>query len=546
MSRPAHTPRSLLPRAVACGLAVTLGAAPTLAQDGGPTRRLGLFVGNNTGGEGTRALFYAADDARRLADVFSRLGGVRSEDALLLLDQDADAVLTALGELERRAKDAKGRGERTTLFFYYSGHAKDGALRLGDTKLPLESLKSRLAQGPADTRVAVFDACRSGALTRTKGVRRAPAFEVETDATRAAKGLVILTSSASDEDSQESDLIGASYFSYHLATGLLGGADESSDGRVTLAEAYAYAYERTVASTADSAAGPQHPTFSFDLAGNGDVVLTDVKARREGLRIPDGAPEGTYFIIDPRGVVVAEAMKRGAERLIALSPGDYVVKRRLPDRLRLGKIAIAEGQLVTLDEASFQNAKFSDDPVKGTGLAAVYERHWSLSAVGTFRLVFDAPTSSGGQFPSAPYLGAEATIHNLIARGVGLGLDASYGWTSGVVASPLLPATPYAYTNVLIGTSLFYEWRQDNCWVPFAGIHLALNLMSRTFGDPTLPEQSYTTLTPGLLGGLKFRISKKVGLVARARVHYLLYTVDETRSLGTADVGLMLDYEFRE
>lgn len=539
-----HRGRGAVPRHLA--LCCLLVGVPALAQDSGPLHRFALFVGNNDGGEGTRALYYAKDDARRLHDVFSRLGGVRSEDAMLLLDQDADAVLTALGELERRTRDAKANGDRTALFFYYSGHAKDGSLRLGESKLPLESLKSRLAAGPADTRVAVFDACRSGALTRTKGVRRAPAFEVETDATRAAKGLVILTSSAADEDSQESDLIGASYFSYHLATGLLGGADESNDGRVSLAEAYAYAYERTVASTADSAAGPQHPTFSFDLAGNGDVVLTDVKARREGLRIPAEAPQGTYFIIDPRGVVVAEAMKGESERLIALSPGEYVVKRRLVDHLRLGKVEIADGQLVTLDEAAFKNAKFSDDPVKGTGLMAVYQRHWSLSAVGTWQIVFDKPTDSGGQFPSAPYLGAEATIHNLIAKGVGLGLDGSYGWTSGTVSTELLPETPYTYSNVLIGTTLFYEWFQDGRWIPFAGLHLALNLMSRDFADPSLPSQSYTTLTPGLVGGLKFRITKKVGLIARARVHYLLYNVDETKSLGTADFGLMLDYEFRE
>ena len=84
---------------------------------------------------------------------------------------------------------------------------------------------------------------------------------------------------------------------------------------------------------------------------------------------------------------------------------------------------------MTLDEASFRNASFSEDPVRGTGLMAVYERHWSLSAVGTFQIVFDKPANGGGQFPSAPYVGAEATIHNLIARNVGLSIDGSYGWS---------------------------------------------------------------------------------------------------------------------
>src|SRR5512134_423204 len=98
----------------------------------------------------------------------------------------------------------------------------------------------------------MFDAYRSGALTWTKGARCALAFDVESDVTPSVKGLVLFTSSASDEESQESDHIGGSYFSHHLASALLGDADKSGDGSVSLAEAYAYAYDRTVADTAES------------------------------------------------------------------------------------------------------------------------------------------------------------------------------------------------------------------------------------------------------------------------------------------------------
>ena len=270
--------------------------------------------------------------------------------------------------MERRARDAAQHGERVALFVYFSGHAKDGALRLGDTQLPLEALKSRLAQAPADVRIGIFDSCRSGLLTRTKGARKAPAFEIESKSARDAKGLVILTSSASDEDSQESDLIGGSYFSHHLASGLLGSADRSGDGRVTLFEAYAYAYDRTVADTAESAAGAQHPTFSYDLAGNGDLVLTDVGGRHEGLYFPRAAPSGVYFLVDGRGFVAAEVVKAAdADRRIALAPGRYRVKRRLADRLRVGEVEIARGQLATLDENRLRDAPFADDPVKGAG-----------------------------------------------------------------------------------------------------------------------------------------------------------------------------------
>jgi hypothetical protein len=528
-------------------LALLLCAHATFAQDTtGPTHRFALFVGQNEGGKGTKPLLYAQDDAKRLHDVFLRLGGVKAEDGMLLLDESADVVNIALTELERRIRDAKSRGERTTLLFYYSGHAMDGSLRLGATTLPLESLKARLSTGSADMRVAFLDACRSGTVTRAKGVRRAPAFEVETDPTRQAKGIVILTSSASDEDSQESDLIGASYFSYHLATGLLGSADSQNDGRVTLSEAYAWAYERTVASTADSAAGPQHPTFSFDLAGNGDLVLTDVAERREGMRIPASAPAGPYFIIDPRGVVVAEAVKTETERLIALAPGHYTIKRRLPDRLRIGEVDITAGQISTIDETTFQNAKFSDDPVKGTGISSIYSRHWSLSAAGNYQAFFDRPTNAGGYFPSAPFLGAEATLHNFFGRGFALAIDGGYGWTSGTAYGPLIGELPYDYSLITFGASLFYEWAQNGWLIPYAGVHLSFNIMSREFTDLSLPQQNYSTFTPGIVAGLKVRIWKNLSLVARARVHYLLYNVDETRSLGSADFGALLDYEFKD
>jgi Caspase domain len=516
------------------------------AQAPNAPHRFGLFVGQNEGGEGTRALLYAADDARRVFEVLRRLGHLQAEDAMVMLDASADDVTIALGELERRIRDAKARGEQTQLFFYFSGHAKDGALRLKSTRLAMEALKSRLASGPADTRVAFFDACRTGAVPRTKGERRVPSFEVETDATRSAKGLVILSSSAPDEDSQESDVIGASSFSYHLAAGLMGAADAQGDGRVTLNEAYTWAYERTVAATADSAAGPKHPSFNFDLEGNGDLVLTEVAAHHEGVLLPSEAPTGAYFVIDARGVVVAETVKAAGERLIGLAPGRYIIKRRLVDHLRIGTVDVRPGQVTAIDEHNLRSAPFSDDPVKGTGIASLYARHWSLAASGQYQAVFDRPTTQGGYFPSAPMVGAEASLHNFFGKGFGLAIDASYGWASGAVTGSQFGTVSYAFSVVTFGGAVFHEWFQNGRWVPFAGVHLSFNLMARDFADSAFAKQSYATFTPGIAAGLKMRISKNLSVIGRARVHYLLYTVDETRNLGTADFGVLLDYEFKD
>jgi hypothetical protein len=43
---------------------------------------------------------------------------------------------------------------------------------------------------------------------------------------------------------------------------------------VTLSEAYAYAYEGMLRASSRSLGATQHPTFSYDLRGHEDVILT--------------------------------------------------------------------------------------------------------------------------------------------------------------------------------------------------------------------------------------------------------------------------------
>jgi uncharacterized caspase-like protein len=521
-------------------LCLLAGAVPARAEG---LRRFAVVIGNDSGGRDTRPLLYARSDARKVHDILTRLGGVRAEDADLVLDGTADEVLSALAAVERRADAARRAGEHTALILYYSGHAKDGALRLGDTTLSLDALKGTLARAPVDIRIAILDSCRSGVLTRTKGARRVPAFEVESQSARDAKGLVILTSSTSDEDSQESDLIGGSYFSHHLASGLLGGADRSGDGRVTLFEAYTYAYDRTVADTADSAAGAQHPTFSYDLAGNGDLVLTDVAGRHEGIYLPRAAPAGVYYLVDGRGFVAAEVAKADADRRIALAPGRYRVKRRLADRLRVGEIEVPRGQLVTLEEARLRDAPFSDDPVKG-GVRVDVAR-WSLGVGATYQSIFDAPTRAS-LFPATGMLAAELSVRNFLRRDWVWAFDLGAGSAAGAV--PLGgpdSVAPFRFSEVSLATSIVVEW-PGRRWAltPFVGGRLALLLMTRRFDDGAFPAQFFSTLSPGIVGGVAWQMSRSFALVARGRVHYLLYNVDENRSLGYWELATAVSYDF--
>ena len=521
------------------GLFLALLLAPTLAS---AQRRFALVAGNDVGGADTRPLLFASEDARRFHAVLTQLGGVAPGDSDLLINRRADELLGSLASLESRIAAAQSHGERTVLIVYYSGHAKDGDLRLGNSRLSFAAVKARLAAAPANIRVGIFDSCHSGIVTRGKGARRAPAFEIEATGSQETRGLVLLSSASADEEAQESDEIGGSYFSQYLVSGLRGDADRSGDRRVTLSEAYAYAYARTVAETAESAAGAQHPTFSFDLKGNADLVLTDLTSRREGLYVPASAPAGTYYLIDASGFIAAEVVKPAdADRQIALPPGRYRVRRRLADRLRIGEIRVAEGQLHTLDESRLRDAPFSDDPIKGG--RRDQDVKLSLALGVTVQAFFDAPTRDG-LFPPTGLLSAELQVRNFFRRGWLLALDLAGGSARGQVTRLDTPL-PFRFSEFTAGMSLASEWPLwDNRLFPYAGLRLAYLLLGRKFEDRTIPDQYFSTFSPGLVAGVRYRLWGGFAALARARAHYLLYNVDENRSLGYWELSAGLSYDF--
>jgi hypothetical protein len=195
--------------------------------------------------------------------------------------------------------------------------------------------------------------------------------------------------------------------------------------------------------------------------------------------------------------------------------------------------------------APLPGATAADDPAAAARPARAPPRRWSLAAWGGYQLMFDRPTAEGGTFPSAPVVGGEIGLHELFGGGFALSVDGQYGWAPGAVASTLLGNPTYQYTLVGGGAGLRYEWAPSGRFIPFAGVHLGLDVLRRTFDDPRFPDQSYTVFTPGAVVGLKVRLFRGFSVVAQARAQYLLYNVDEIRHLGSADLGLLLEYEVR-
>jgi uncharacterized caspase-like protein len=516
-------------------LAALLAALPALSAE----RRFALVIGDSKGGAGTRPLRYAERDARRIHGILTRLGGVREQDARLLTGASADEVRAALAELGARAQEAKSLGDETVLIVYYSGHAKDGDLRLGDTRLPLADLRAALRDAPADVRIGLFDSCQSGVITRSKGVRPAPAFDVQhaTEATR-PHGLVLIASSSADEESQESDELSASFFTHYLASGLLGDADASGDGKVTLAEAYAYAYSRTVGGTAETRAGAQHPVYLYDLGGAGDVVLTELLPAK-GALIFTAADEGLYVVLDGSRRAVAEVAKaRGGERRLALAPGRYTVKKRDGEALLVGEVRV-EDAAVEISDARLTRRPITDDPQKGAS-----GPRWSMLGSLGGQFFFDGGARNG-LFPPAALAGVELASRDDLGHDLAWGMDVAVGGGSSDLRLPGVSPIPVRFGELGAGASLWRDVGLTESLTASFGARVAFLALWRTFpGHPELPNQNFFTLTPGLETAFSWRFSDRFSAVVRGRLNYLFYNVDQNQSLGYAELAAGVDYAF--
>lgn len=318
----------------------------------GPLQRYTLIVGANSGGADRPLLRYAVSDAERFARVLVDLGGVAPANEIVLKEPKVRDLVEALDRLGARVAEGRrtpGAG-RTEVLVYYSGHADEKGLLLGEDRFSYQSLRDRLDEISADVKIAVLDACASGAFTRLKGGKSRPPFLVDQSASM--RGHAFITSSAATEGAQESDRIKASYFTHYLVSGFRGAADTSGDGQVTLNEAYQFAFTETLGRTVDSKGGAQHPSYDINLSGAGDVVMTDVRQTTATLVLDENL-EGRFFVRTGQALVVELYKPKGRKVELALEPDTYEVRVEIDRAARLARAQVTEGARVTLGERQF-------------------------------------------------------------------------------------------------------------------------------------------------------------------------------------------------
>jgi hypothetical protein len=372
-------------RASAAALAI-LGAllACLWAHDArAEVRRFAVIAGDNRGDASDAELRYAESDAAKLFDVLKDLGGFDPADMVLLRGESATTVVRTLITVNDRVRAAMAHdGTQAVLFVFFSGHADAGALHLIDSRLDLLQLEQLVRGSAATFRVLMLDACRSGALTRIKGGHNAPPFAIDVGERLAGEGLAYLTSSSANEDAQESDELRGSFFTHHFVSALLGAGDIDGDARVTLEEAYRYAYNATLRSTSRTWAGMQHPAFRYELRGAGQLPLTTLSGTRAARATLSFPANRTYLVMEgsASGAVVAEVDDVDRARRISVRPGRYFIRGRLPDALLEGTVDASPGSDVEVGDAALGRTEYARLVRKGgadvrvsRGIEAGYE-----------------------------------------------------------------------------------------------------------------------------------------------------------------------------
>jgi hypothetical protein len=464
--------------------------------------RIGLFVGiNEASGKGT--LRYATTDALSMARVMEELGGIQKGNSHVKIGPSRASLFSEFESIRKKIR--LRRMKRVEFLFYYSGHSDESGLLLGSERVDYSVLRDRVRGLNADVTVIVLDSCASGHFTRLKGGVKVPPFL--TDGTSKLKGYVALTSSSLNEVAQESDRIRGSYFTHFLISGMRGAADVLPNRQITLSEAYQYAYHETLFRTEQSVGGAQHPSYSIQLSGSGELVMTDLRKSATQVVLTEDVT-GRLAFFDSSDRMALEVHKKVSKPMeVALEPGTYTVYRFEGDHQSKARAEIVERRPLRISLSAFETLKpdeavprggslVSEDSVVATGLGfskwegflgtdiALPIRGGSLNPANGMRSV-----SVGVERALSPtnYFGGFLGVRNFIY----LGLEG--GWR------------PFPYS----------KWVQ---WQLFGGLSTYSWSTGQGFGVVASPEEVMGTLHAGTR--VSFRLAPPVGLYTSLRANF--------------------------
>lgn len=413
---------------------------PAQTPDQAVIKRFVIAVGANSGGKERVHLRYAVSDAEAILQVFQELGGVTKEDTLFLKDPDTRTLFTEMGKFQAAVEKSREKNSRVEYIFYYSGHSDDEHILLGEEKVSYKDLRETIESVSSDVRIAILDSCASGAFTRIKGGKKRLPFLM--DSAYDMRGYAVLTSSSSSEASQESDLIKGSFFTHYLISGMRGAADLSQDGRVTLSEAYQFAFDETLTQTTKTVSGPQHPHNHIQMSGTGDVVMSDIRKASTVLILGEDL-FGRIFIHDKNDRLVVELTKPAGRKIeLGLEEGTYRLINIPEEAVFEVKIELRPGTDFEMTPSQFNKTDLAYTTPRGDRAQRV-QRHTVLQGKSKYRFFVDLMSKSTSMYGEYGLLmGAHfgVTINRVFSVGVG-----GYGKTNFTPGLPGYGGITFAY-----------------------------------------------------------------------------------------------------
>lgn len=514
-----------------------------LATAAAGTVRHALVVGANDGGGVLAPLRYAETDAERMGSLLTELGEFDDELVTVLYQPSEAELRTALA---RHAAIAE-QWPDDLFVFYYSGHADAVGLRLGDERYHFEALKHDLRAIPANVRIGVLDACRSGTVTRLKGAEVTESILGADDGV--AEGEAWLTASADDELAQESESLRGGFYTHYLMSGMRGAADLSGDGVVELHELHQYTYDRVVESTGRTGAGAQHPRLTSQLTESSGLALTDVRHASAHLVFGEGDAGLVAVFRMPDRTELAEFTKStDHEMVLAVPPGSYLVRRRASDGTFEARFGISEGGRYRVEE--WGRPVLESATVRG-GDPRVAELVSASEAYEDERNLNRSPALAGAASLVVP--GAGQWYNGQVIRGL-----AYFGGTTALVGGAVLQpdylpseGAGWAALWPMLGAGLWgasiadavYQVHRHEEHPPHLGLQLGAELQA---GSPKEPWNRHLGLSADLLLLRNLSIGlDRVGytwgeagwdLAGGSRV--TLTGGDRLRTFGTAAIGL--------
>ena len=229
-------------------------------------------------------LKYAVEDARAFQRYLLEQNKIPAENVTLLLNEDA-----TLGKLRSvLGTHLKNKASKEDMvILYFAGHGateRDVMSPDGDglekyllpfdadpkdlyaSALPMREVSHIFQRIRSERLIFLVDACYSGASggrTIASSKYRSNISDAFLDRITSGRGTIILTASAANEVSAESDEYRHGIFTYFMLQGLRGDADADKDGVITVDEAFGYVSRRVPQATGQE----QHPMKKGQVEG---------------------------------------------------------------------------------------------------------------------------------------------------------------------------------------------------------------------------------------------------------------------------------------